>query len=179
MARIVISSGPAAGKAFPLEGQVDIGRDATCGIVINDDKVSRTHARVLRGADGSWIIRDLGSANGSWLTSKKGQRERLVGDHVLREGDQVELGDKTRLSFALAAAAHTAVAAPVPPRRRTPAEKLRRFAMPLAALAVGTVFSLAALGMGSGATPAQACGEKMAAQTISGSTVWIMMSGFS
>ena len=174
MARIVISSGPAAGKAFPLEGQVDIGRDASCGIVINDDKISRTHARVLRNTDGSWIIRDLGSANGSWLTSKKGQRERLSGDQVLRDGDQVELGDKTRLSFALNAAAHTAVAGPIVRRKRTPAEKLRRFAMPLAALAVGTVFSLAALGMGSGATPAQACSEKMAADTIRDSTVWII-----
>ncbi len=176
MARIVVTSGPSAGKSFPLDGQVELGRDASsCGIVINDDQVSRSHARVFRNDDGKWVVRDLGSANGTYLVAKRGDnKKKLTADHVLAEGDVIEIG-KSRLSFALAAQAHTAVAAALPvPRRLTTAQKLKRFAMPLAALAVGGVFALAALGMGSGSSTAHACTEKSAADAIRPSTVWVV-----
>ena len=175
MARIVLTSGPAAGKAFPLEGQVEIGRDATsCGIVISDDQVSRSHARVSKNSDGRWTVRDLGSANGTYLVDKRGtSKKKLTADRVLAEGDVIEVG-KSRLSFALSAQAHTSVAAPAPVGRKlTTGEKLKRFAMPLAALAIGGVVALAALGMG-GSTTAQACTEKAAADAIRPSTVWVV-----
>ncbi len=177
MARIVITSGPAAGKAFPLEGQVEIGRDASaCGLVINDEQVSRSHARVLRSDDGRWIVRDLGSANGTWLVGSKGDRKRLTGDHIVSEGDQVEIG-KSRLTFALNAVARTAVQpmpAPAPVRKATVGDKLRRFALPLAALGLAGVFALATLGMSSKASTAHACGETQAASVIRASTVWVV-----
>ncbi len=176
MARIVVTSGPAAGKAFPLEGQVELGRDASsAGIVLNDDQVSRSHARVFRAGDGGWVVRDLGSANGTYLVDKRGtSKKKLTADHILSEGDVIEIG-KSRLSFALSAQAHTSVAAPRPAARKlTTGEKLKRFAMPLAALAIGGVIALAALGMGSNATTAQACGEKGAADAIRPSTVWVV-----
>lgn len=176
MARIVVTSGPAAGKSFPLDGQVEIGRDATaCGIVINDDQVSRSHARIFKNEDGKYVVRDLGSANGTFLVDKRGtSKKKLTADHVLSEGDVIEAG-KSRFSFALKAAAYTAVAAPAPtPRKLTTGEKLKRFAAPLAVLALGGVFALAALGMGSNASTAHACTEKNAANAIRPSTVWVV-----
>jgi len=176
MARIVVTSGPAAGKSFPLEGQVELGRDAnSCGIVINDEQISRSHIRVFRNDDGKWVVRDLGSANGTYLVDKRGtSKKKLTADHVLSEGDVIEAG-KSRLSFALSAQAYTAVAVPAPaPRKLTTGEKLKRFAMPLAALAVGGVFAAAALGMGSGSSTAHACSERAAADAIRPSTVWIV-----
>jgi len=175
MARIVVTTGPAAGKSFPLEGQVELGRDASCGIVINDDQVSRSHVRVFRNDDGKWVVRDLGSANGTYLVDKRGtSKKKLTADHQLSEGDVVEIG-KSRLSFALSAQAYTAVAAPAPVRRKlTAGQKLRRFAAPLAALAIGGVFAMAALGMGSGPSTAHACTEQNAANSIRPSTVWVV-----
>ncbi len=178
MARIVITQGPAAGKAFPLDGQVELGRDASsCGIVINDEQVSRTHARIFRNDDGKWVVRDLGSANGTYLVDKRGtSKKRLTSDHTVSEGDIIEVG-KSRFSFALSAQAHTAVAAPAAaPRKLTTAQKLKRFAMPLAALAIGGVFALGALGMSSGAgnSGSGTCTERAAAEHIRPSTVWIV-----
>ncbi len=175
MARIVVTSGPAAGKAFPLEGQAEIGRDATsCAIVIGDDQVSRSHARVFRNSDGKWVVRDLGSANGTYLVDKRGtSKKKLTSDHILSEGDVIEVG-KSRLSFALSAQAHTSVAAPTPRRKLTTGEKLKRFTAPIAALAIGGIFALAALGMGSGASTANACTEKNAVDNIRPSTVSII-----
>lgn len=177
MARIVVTSGPAAGKAFPLDGQVEIGREATsCGIVINDDQVSRSHARVFRNDDGKWVIRDLGSANGTFLVDRRGtSKKKLTGDHTISEGDVIEMG-KSRLSFALSAPAHTSVAVPAMPARRklTTAEKLKRFTAPLAALAIGGIFALAALGMGSNASTANACTDKNAVNVIRPSTVQVL-----
>lgn len=175
MAKLVITSGPAAGKSFPLDGQVELGRDAAqCGIVVNDDQVSRAHARFLKSEDGTWIVRDLGSANGTWLVGSKGDKQRLTGDHRLREGDTLECG-QSRISVALKAAAHAAVAMPAPSRPKpTVAQKLRRFALPIAALAIGGVFAIAAMGMGSSVSTAQACTEKSAANSIRPSTVWVV-----
>lgn len=43
-----------------------IGRDADCTISIDDDSASRRHAEVLL-SDGAFVLRDLGSTNGTFL----------------------------------------------------------------------------------------------------------------
>src|SRR5262249_29627122 len=43
-----------------------IGRAATCAIRLNDDGVSRSHARILLEG-GDYILEDLGSVNGTFL----------------------------------------------------------------------------------------------------------------
>lgn len=63
-----------------------IGRAGDSDIVLNDPKVSRNHA-VLEWEDGGFVLRDLGSING---TSVNGQR--LAADPLLlRDGDQIML----------------------------------------------------------------------------------------
>ncbi|MGH4032216.1 FHA domain-containing protein [Actinomycetota bacterium Odt1-20B] len=74
---------------YPLR----IGRDPANGLRLSHDTVSRVHAELSRQG-GMWVLRDLGSTNG---TSVNGRR--VVGAAVVREGDQVSFG---RMAFRLA-----------------------------------------------------------------------------
>src|SRR4051812_15628983 len=63
-----------------------LGRGPDCTVVLADVTVSRRHAElVLR--DGCWILRDLGSSNGTWVNG------RQVVEAEVRSGDRVVLGD--------------------------------------------------------------------------------------
>jgi diguanylate cyclase (GGDEF)-like protein len=72
-----------------------IGRAADAAIHLQDDGVSRRHARIVQ-RDGDLCIEDLDSANGT-----------LVNDHrirsaVLRDGDKIQMGSTTILKFTYA-----------------------------------------------------------------------------
>jgi len=63
-----------------------IGRDFACGLRIAHDSVSRAHAELaLEG--GVWILRDLGSMNGTWVNGT-----RVTGAVPVRPGDRVRFG---------------------------------------------------------------------------------------
>ena len=69
--RLVITSGAKEGLELPLEGdQLTIGRSADSGLVIRDDYTSTHHARLMLW-DGTWMIQDLDSTNGTILSGKK------------------------------------------------------------------------------------------------------------
>ncbi len=54
-----------------LDGlEVTIGRDESSGIVLQDDRISRTHAR-LTWNEGNWVLADLGGLNGTWLEEQR------------------------------------------------------------------------------------------------------------
>ncbi len=75
---------------FPLR----IGRDPANGLRLSHETVSRNHAQlVFQG--GIWVLRDLGSTNG---TSVNGRR--VVGATVVHEGDHIAFGS---MRFRLAA----------------------------------------------------------------------------
>jgi hypothetical protein len=65
--------------------QLLIGRSSACQIVLGDDTVSRRHAE-LRFEDGRWLLRDLGSSNGTYING------RLVTEAEVRRGDVIHLG---------------------------------------------------------------------------------------
>jgi hypothetical protein len=66
--------------------RIVLGRGSGCTVVLADITVSRRHAElVLR--DGRWILRDLGSSNGTWVNG------RQVGATEVRSGDLIVLGD--------------------------------------------------------------------------------------
>ncbi|MET7452033.1 DUF1707 and FHA domain-containing protein [Streptomyces sp. NPDC005574] len=71
-----------------------IGRDPASGLRLTHETVSRVHAE-LRRQGGMWVLRDLGSTNGTTVNGR-----RVIGAAVVREGDQVGFG---RMSFRLAA----------------------------------------------------------------------------
>jgi pSer/pThr/pTyr-binding forkhead associated (FHA) protein len=62
-----------------------IGRSSSCQIVLGDDTVSRRHAE-LRFEDGRWLLRDLGSSNGTYVNG------RWVAEAEVRPGDVIHLG---------------------------------------------------------------------------------------
>jgi hypothetical protein len=75
------------GAAFPVTGEITIGRAPNCTISIPDDTfVSQLHARLYQGDDGTWV-EDLGSTNGSWLNGAK-----LVGSLPIAPGDRLQIG---------------------------------------------------------------------------------------
>ncbi|MFC8824506.1 DUF1707 and FHA domain-containing protein [Streptomyces sp. NPDC057137] len=71
-----------------------IGRDPMNGLRLSHDTVSRLHAELgMQG--GRWILRDLGSTNGTTVNGR-----RVTGTVVVRDGDMVSFG---QLSYRLAA----------------------------------------------------------------------------
>jgi len=80
------------GKRFSLSsGPVRLGRGSDNTIVLDNDSVSRRHARV-ESRDGSYVLLDLNSTNGTYVN------DELVREHTLRRGDQIKIGD-TILKF--------------------------------------------------------------------------------
>ncbi len=79
--------GPEPGAMWSLyEGEAIIGRGLQASVRIDDDSVSRQHARVIVGPAGV-TLRDLGSESGTFVEGKK-----LKGPTVLRDGDRIVLG---------------------------------------------------------------------------------------
>jgi hypothetical protein len=70
-----------------------IGRDPASGLRLTHETVSRAHAELSRQS-GMWILRDLGSTNGTTVNGR-----RVIGATVVREGDQVSFG---QVAFRLA-----------------------------------------------------------------------------
>jgi len=88
---VVVMSGGAVGLRVRLSGNVTLGRDPTCEVVLPDAGVSWRHARVEDRGD-AWVLVDLGSTNGSQLN---GVRQ---GEAPLAHGDRVTLG-RTMMRF--------------------------------------------------------------------------------
>ncbi|MFF2013665.1 FHA domain-containing protein [Streptomyces sp. NPDC058195] len=78
-----------------------IGRDPGNGLRLNHETVSRMHAELHTQPGGGWLLRDLGSTNGTCVNGR-----RVTGTVPVRAGDQVSFG---RMSFCLSAPA------PLPP----------------------------------------------------------------
>ena len=69
--QIEIIAGQHVGARFSLNGDiVSIGRDAANTIRLEDNGVSRRHARLMP-SDGLWIIEDLNSKNGVLVAGRK------------------------------------------------------------------------------------------------------------
>jgi diguanylate cyclase (GGDEF)-like protein len=95
-ATLTVLAGEAAGQTFVLErGATILGRGPDSTIPIDDDTVSRHHARIVRDGDGRYSIEDLSSTNGTFLGSRRIARE------MLSTGDRVQLGARSILRFAL------------------------------------------------------------------------------
>ncbi len=76
---------PAATLAIE-EKTIILGRDEKCDLFLNDPRVSRHHARLVRTGD-IIIIEDLGSTNGTFVNGM-----RIEGASRLRSGDIVSIG---------------------------------------------------------------------------------------
>jgi pSer/pThr/pTyr-binding forkhead associated (FHA) protein len=64
---------------------ITIGRSDEANVVINDEKVSRTHCSI-RLQDGAYFLKDLKSSNGTLVNGKP------VDEAKLQEGDRIRVG---------------------------------------------------------------------------------------
>src|SRR4051812_2540081 len=87
MYRLKVISGPNAGKSYQLQpGETTIGRQKGCGIVLASSNVSKNHCAV--DFEGEVVrLRDLGSANGSFVNGV------MAREKTLRLGDRISIGD--------------------------------------------------------------------------------------
>jgi two-component system cell cycle response regulator len=92
-AHLIVLAGTSLGQMFRVEQNVTvIGRAADAAIRIEDDGVSRKHARVVQ--EGNQVfIEDLESANGTFVNDGRVARQ------VLRDGDKIQMGSTTILKF--------------------------------------------------------------------------------
>ena len=88
--KLVVIEGPLVGTVIPLtDTQVTIGRAPDSTLVIDDDYASSRHARIYP-AEGTWIVEDLGSTNGTWI-----DRTRITTPTVLPVGAPLRVGRTT------------------------------------------------------------------------------------
>jgi len=87
-AKLLITSGPQAGKEFLLfEPVTVVGRTQENDVTISDISISRRHASVERKDDGSYLLTDQGSSNGTFVRGK-----RLQSAVRAWHGDKVRFG---------------------------------------------------------------------------------------
>jgi diguanylate cyclase (GGDEF)-like protein len=91
---LIILEGGNVGEMYPLrEPEIVIGRISTAAVRIDDDGVSRRHAR-LTITGGEVQIEDLQSANGTLVNG-----ETVTSKRLLKDGDKVTLGSTIILKF--------------------------------------------------------------------------------
>jgi pSer/pThr/pTyr-binding forkhead associated (FHA) protein len=71
------------------ESSISIGRSPENLLQIEDVSVSSSHAELTLGDDGDYILRDIGSTNGTELNGKEIAPEE---EHKLQDGDKVRFG---------------------------------------------------------------------------------------
>ena len=71
--------------------EIVIGRLPECDIRLSGEKVSRQHSRVWEH-EGSWLVTDLGSRNGTYVNEV-----RTAGEWTLNDGDRIRVGAVTLL----------------------------------------------------------------------------------
>lgn len=94
--RLLVLTGSSTAWSFHLiKLSTNIGRGAEADIRLDDDGVSRRHAKVMLLPRGEVVIQDLGSKNGTYVNSERIERWSL------REGDRIRVGARTCLQFTL------------------------------------------------------------------------------
>jgi pSer/pThr/pTyr-binding forkhead associated (FHA) protein len=72
-----------------LSGTLQIGRAPSCHIRPEDNYISELHARISE-RNGSWLVEDLGSTNGTYLNQQK-----VTAPTEISPGDRIRVGKTT------------------------------------------------------------------------------------
>jgi diguanylate cyclase (GGDEF)-like protein len=91
---VVVVAGVAnVGRMYRVEGPFFIGRASDVSLQIEEDGVSRRHARLEPLPDGRTQVVDLGSRNGTFVNGVR------VTSQALRDGDKIQIGETTILKL--------------------------------------------------------------------------------
>jgi signal transduction histidine kinase len=86
MLTLLVLQGPDKGRRFELpDAPALVGRESR-QLPLSDNTVSRRHCELVP-ENGEWVLRDLGSANGTYVNGI-----RATGMHALKLGDQIRVG---------------------------------------------------------------------------------------
>src|SRR5262245_40190663 len=78
---LVVIYGLELGRKYNLDGSnVVIGRSSKAEIQIDQESVSRSHAKIVNTGK-QIVLRDLGSTNGTYVN------DQLIDEYTLRDGD--------------------------------------------------------------------------------------------
>ena len=85
-----------------IDGTFEVGRLRECDVRVSDPSVSKHHARITWRPDGSCVVEDLASTNGTYVNDLKvGSGAFPLGDaQVVRFGDSEFLFFRTRALYA-------------------------------------------------------------------------------
>ena len=97
---------PLPPQRIDSDAPVAIGRHPSCEFAIRKSDVSRRHAEI-RAVDGGYVLRDLGSTNGTFVNG-----EPVDGECPLSTGDRIEIGSSTITFCTLDAAIDDALLVP-------------------------------------------------------------------
>jgi TonB family protein len=95
---------------------IKIGRLSSAHLRLDDETVSRVHAVLEAGADGSLSIIDMGSAEGTWVNGKRVNKGRVTfGDTIRMGGTTLRLENPAAVATVNLAAAVSSAALPAQP----------------------------------------------------------------
>ena len=91
---LLVVGGPrtAIGRAYQLDKELLIGRAGEADVWLDEEGVSRKHARVVRSDKAAQLL-DLSSRNGTWVNGSR------IAQADLKEGDLVQIGASHILRF--------------------------------------------------------------------------------
>ncbi len=90
VAKLIIISGDTDTTEVTLSPPAVIGRSRKADITIGHPLVSRRHCEIVAGEDNKYVVRDLGSLNGTFIG-----KEKIDGEAILEEGDLLTVGTVT------------------------------------------------------------------------------------
>jgi pSer/pThr/pTyr-binding forkhead associated (FHA) protein len=83
----VLNEGPMKGTRLEIHSPVaNIGRGSHNDVVVKDESVSESHAKIIR-RDDTWFVSDLGSTNGTYVGGV-----RLMGEQPIGVGTELRFG---------------------------------------------------------------------------------------
>ncbi|MCB0213172.1 MAG: FHA domain-containing protein [Anaerolineae bacterium] len=96
VAMLLIQEGNSPKSQWPLtKDRTIIGRETDSDIQIDDRQVSRQHAEIVLMPDGYYVLRDLGSKNGTFLNGQP-----VAGDpKLIRNGDEISIALCAKSTF--------------------------------------------------------------------------------
>ncbi len=84
-----VKEGKEPGRIFEIKDELKIGRHRSCHIFLEDIKVSRLHASIHPIDNGSYVLKDLGSTNGTKVNGKFLKKDQAL---FLEVGDEIQIG---------------------------------------------------------------------------------------
>jgi len=87
---LYIAIGKEPGRVYDIKNSLSIGRRLDNDIFLEDPLVSRQHALVYLDTNGTYILKDGGSANSTIVNGKILKKDET---HTLSEGDEIQVGD--------------------------------------------------------------------------------------